>query len=635
VVKLQSILDDKVAVEKIPVHWTEVRTLTLTADKTQASAVELKLRALALPRTQDQRLAASKLIYGDAYGALTLDEIKVAYVKESVAKAQKAADTGIVKIEVSAKHVADFECQFSMMDKEVASVCAHIRACGCMAYATLSPTFVLDQEKVEFEMITPPPSDDVLKSGELNVLPTYAQAVQAKAMHTRVTINNKAPLSFQQKALKSAGAVPPTHPLYNLVPLALITFLYSIFGSAAEKMTVAGKKRVHLAWDGFSGRTSKPSEESLKAFQTGCAGMLLREPPKKFSEVPQIKSRWGNVENNRIPDWLQYAYVRVPDLPTFLEDVKTGKVNETNIAAYHVDPLFQFQVFCGIDAGNINLEKTPVSDWVTQFVASMRNLEKGVESPLNEKQRKKATVQMVSLGEPKRDMIARMFAIPRPDTKTMAALSYVKDSGSLGMMIQKKNGFNQLVGLEEIHPANFSLYPMLKSPLKRYLSKEITGVTWEVKVAALKAEITKEQMLALGQVSGKGKAKPNNRGGKGKPKGNSDKVQPAPALPGVAPAPAQNGAGGARSPPGTCRNFWNSGSCRFGNTCKFKHVANSQSALPGAQPTVPVPAAGPPNPQQGSELQQLVQLLGTYIRNQQAAPQYPPQRPYPNWVPAY
>jgi len=180
---------------------------------------------------------------------------------------------------------------------------------------------------------------------------------------------------------------------------------------------------------------------------------------------------------------------------------------------------------------------------------------------------------------------------------------------------------------------------MLKSPIKRYLAKTHEGVTWEQKVAALKNELTAEQLKTLGgQVSTSKKGQTNKRGGQDKPRDDTRKVQPAPALPGVAHPATKTNAPSSGQPRGSCNNFWNTGRCRFDTSCKFQHVANNGEAVSRPQPAQPVapaqqPAAGQPAQQSQSETVPV--WFQQWLKAQAPPPMLYPQRPYPPMGYAY
>jgi hypothetical protein len=640
----------------LTLKWKEVKTFTLEAEQGRASQVLEYFKGIQKPEVRINRIMIAGDIYQHPLDRITEAEFVAAYYEDQINKAKKAMSKGTVKVDVvtSFKRSQSISLTPIADRKVVKEELKKILSCKCDKALIQMNEFVLRKESITLAVEIPSPKE--MKEGVLNNAPSYAQALEAKPLRKRVIYQkDSVPLEYQQMAAKKAGIVPPTHPLYHIVPLAVIAWLYSLFQGAAEKPSIQGRKNIHAAWNEFQSIKGGATitRELLAGFMDYCVrSKPIRKLPEHLTTIPQIKKRYGTVANEKIPDWLKQQYVIDTDLSDFLEKVAGNEVNENNVAARAQDPTAYFKVFCGIDTIKTPVKKFEFVPWITSYVDKVKTLVNKAWVPVKTGKRVAIAKDIKILEEKgKKPLLEALFKIPRDDAHQPSVIKSLKNDKitSLGQLIQVTNGLNSALGLESIHWGNFGNFPMLKGSIKKYLKRDIPDTTFEVKVNALKRELTNDELKAIQQVSGKGKRQPNKRGASDKKGGkNTPKSKPEAQLPGVSPASNQKKAASQSQPRGSCNNFWNDGSCRFGNRCKYQHVENNQRQPAGSgnapqQQSQRRPQR--PYKEGAGEYDDIVQgVLRALEQRNHSPPQstwgpYPPQpyrpQPAPYWQPAY
>lgn len=585
---------------EIKVSGHEVTTHFLETDADEAVKVLAHFNGLNKPEVRQNRMLVAKDLYEDPMTTLTEAEIIASFIACEEKKAAKAIIKGKVKVEVATKE--QFTVKVPILqsctsgDKEkVRRVIADNFVCGC---ASKSCELILDKKAV-YSARGIDTSRDIVK-GVISHIPTYATGKTVKPNLIRFVHEGSIPLKYQQRAAQVAGVAPKNHILAGFLPYIVITWLYSLFGPAAERPSINGRKRISNAWKHFySGE--EITNEVLFKFRTFCVSNPWRELPAKLTDLPQLKKEWGGIENDALPSWLKIQYQRDYDLPDFLAKVSEKKITALNVHERNVDETFLFRSFLGMNEGKVAAEKATFTEWVMEkanecFVKVGNSFNK-----LNSKQInpiKRLLSELEANG--KKSLVNKLFQYGK-ESKTKFALNLCKDKGTIGEIIQNANGFNNLIGLESIHVKNYSSFPSLKKPIRKYLKAANTEAPWEIRVNALNTELTKTQLDEIMKVSGKGKGDANKRGNKGEPKKNTPKVQQNSSLPGVSDKPDDKKPQANRAPPGACRDFWFTNNCRFGVRCKYQHVPNggSRSQPTPQPPQQPIPQQQPPAYQNG------------------------------------
>jgi len=357
--------------------------------------------------------------------------------------------------------------------------------------------------------------------------------------------------------------------------MVIISWLYSLFGSAAEKISERGKKNVHGAWKDML--DDHDEEADPKNFSDYILRNYRRNQPDKYSDIKELKSKFGNVKDAKIPTWVKDGYARATDLAAFLAGIQSGEISEANMEESMPSDKEILRYFCGIDLAKTPASRVIVTPWITEKLKRLVQKNVGDDKKvsygaLSENGQKEAR-RLLSILEAKdkKDLVDEVLEKKNYEARSLRVLKALTNDKvkSLSFLIQQENKLNSSIGLGEINEGNFSVYPMLKSAIKKFMASGTE--TWDVKINSLKVAVPVAKLDEyLKRFSKKGKRPGNNRRGGAEGGNDPDKAQPKGDNRDAARG-SNRDASQAKCPGGACRNFWSTGECKFGDKCKFKH----------------------------------------------------------------
>jgi hypothetical protein len=174
--------------------------------------------------------------------------------------------------------------------------------------------------------------------------------------------------------------------------------------------------------------------------------------------------------------------------------------------------------------------------------------------------------KIANLWESKGELLAK---IAKRKQLTSSSLPYVERFNSIDSMVQSVNRLPAATGLSTISIDNFSVFPMLKAPVSKYLRTSKTD--WNERVQTIKDPQSNDALKALNQgVSKKTKGNDNSGRNQNASRGNDpNKGEPnSPTNPGNS---KQKFLEELKSVPrGVCANYYNGRVCKRAN-CRFQH----------------------------------------------------------------